>query len=284
MSHAVEEGHTFKAFAADVKRAWSAWGVAPWLPVITAGLAVALGLPGVLQTLIVGEPCLPSRCTSEAIRSQIRLSLTVSLLFIPVSLFHAGWSGTERIWYLRIFRGRSLSRQEGWSFSWSFLGRFFVLGLIIALVLVPVYLLTFWSLLVRVRSQPGPPDLDSLRFWQLAVSTVAVLIVEFVLTFVTPALAYTTRRVTEALRIGIRMIKDTWPKCALYVLVPPFAVTLIARFLPAQVVEVWWRLALLPGSALLNLLFKGATAAFYLRRFEVGDRGAVGKAPSTNPN
>ncbi|MGH9197816.1 MAG: hypothetical protein ACRD1T_18995, partial [Acidimicrobiia bacterium] len=246
---------------------------------ITAGLGLVTAIIPVLQTLIVGDRCLPGDCSSQELQRQIRLQMMSSLLVLPVSLFQNGWYGTERVWYLRIFRERSLSRGEGWSFTWSFFGRFFVLTLLGALIFIPVYTFIFWSAVSRMRGQPGPIDFADLRLWRLGIAAVVALVAEFLLTFVTPALAYSTRRVREALGIGIRMIKQTWPRCVPYVVVPPLAVTLVTRFFLPESVGIGWRVALLPGSALLNLLFKGATAAFYLRRFEVGDNGAVGKEP-----
>lgn len=284
MRDPVEEGHTIQVFVHDVKTAFSAWRVAPWLPAITAGLTLVGGVGFIAQGLLADPTCVPGQCSSLEIQRRIRVQLLISaasLTIIPIGLFNLGWNGTERIWYLRIFRARSLSRREGWNFSWSFLGRFLVLGLLISLVLIPVYLLAFWSVFARIRSQPGPPTVADLRFWPVVISSVVVLVVEFGLTFVTPALAYTTRRITDAMRIGLRMIKDTWPRCALYVLVPPLAVTILSRFLPSSVIGVWLRLALLPTSALVNLLFKGATAAFYLRRVDVGDNGAVRSTPAS---
>ena len=95
------------------------------------------------------------------------------------------------------------------------------------------------------------------------------------ITFVTPALAFFTASVNEALKVGWRMIRETWPACALYVFAPPLALEALAR--------AWWVGPLgIIGSIVVGLLgglvglaSKGATAAFFLRRYPSGDDGAA---------
>ena len=90
---------------------------------------------------------------------------------------------------------------------------------------------------------------------------VFALLFDVLLTFVTPALAYTTRSVRAALRLGLRMLTKTWPRSAWYALTPglvlvtaiSFARRSPASFLMTAVVSV------------VALWFKGAVAAFYLR-------------------
>src|SRR5439155_25886579 len=65
----------------------------------------------------------------------------------------------------------------------------------------------------------------------LGLTAVAILL-DFALTFVTPALAFSTRRAKEALAMGLRMIPSEWPRAALYVLVPPLAILLVAHLVP----------------------------------------------------
>ena len=57
------------------------------------------------------------------------------------------------------------------------------------------------------------------------------LTLDVALTFVTPALAFRTRRVGEAVSLGLRMIRSDWPSCAAYVLAPPLALEAFSR---------WW--------------------------------------------
>lgn len=105
------------------------------------------------------------------------------------------------------------------------------------------------------------------------------------LTFVTPALAFSTRRVRRALAIGLRMIRSEWPVSAWYVLVPPLAAVLIVQILTrTSDVPVGIQLLTSAFATLLNLWFKGATAAFYLRRHDVGDDGAAFISKQTEGN
>jgi Na+-driven multidrug efflux pump len=70
------------------------------------------------------------------------------------------------------------------------------------------------------------------------------------------------------------MLRDHWPRTAWYALMPPLAVVLLLRVAQAQETS---RVVVILSvfGALLNLLFKGATVAFYLRNVEVGDTGAA---------
>jgi len=82
-------------------------------------------------------------------------------------------------------------------------------------------------------------------------------------TFVTPALAYTTRSAWRALGIGFAMIGQTWPRSALYVLCPPLALSLLSYIFPVGGAVPHFILTSV--LVLISLLAKGAIAAFYLR-------------------
>lgn len=90
-----------------------------------------------------------------------------------------------------------------------------------------------------------------------------LFVVDIALTFVAPALAYTTPRLIEAWRIGMRMLRTTWPNCAVYALLPPLTLLALGTVNPtgfraevAVIVSV--------ASTLIGLLTKGAIASFYL--------------------
>jgi hypothetical protein len=178
-------------------------------------------------------------------------------LALPVLLFNVGWVGTERIWYLRAFRGRGIGSGEILRFTRAFFGRFARLGVLILAPLIP--------LIAFAENRELFPWLVSLVWVPL----------DFALTFVTPALTYSTRRVRVAIGIGFRMIRRAWPASAWYVLAPPLAMLAVARLLPSSTVGLPGRFGLTVGAALLHLSFVGATAAFYVRRHEVGDDGAI---------
>jgi hypothetical protein len=88
-------------------------------------------------------------------------------------------------------------------------------------------------------------------------------VTDVVLTFVTPALAYTTRRVRHAITIGWSMLRSTWPSCAIYALLPPLTLTAFATYNPSSVSPLA-ELIITAASTLLGLLMKGAIASFYI--------------------
>jgi len=95
---------------------------------------------------------------------------------------------------------------------------------------------------------------------------------------VTPALAYTTRSVVRAWDIGLAMIRQTWPRSALYVLCPPLALSLLNYIFPVGGRAL--QLMLTSVVTLLGLLAKGAIATFYLReRGSYSDDGAAYRLP-----
>lgn len=219
------------AFRADLAAALAAWRLGPAIPLISVALAVASLIP---------EPGF--------------------WLLMPLGAFGVGWPGTERLFYLRAFRGLPILRPELWRATWSYFGRFFTLGVAA----------TVWGLgIVFVYATTSN---EAIRLGAVAV---AVIVLDVFLTFATPALAYSTRRVSIAVRLGHRTLVDHWPASAWYAVVPPLAMLVVLRLLPRTVVGLRGQILLTSAAALLNLWFKGAAAAFYLRHHEVGDDGAV---------
>jgi len=221
-------------FGRDIGAALEAWRAAPALPWITVGLAVLYDLPA-----LVGP-----------------IGTLVSLLVVFVL---AGWAGTQRIWYLRLFRNKTVERHDLVPLTLAFMGRYlalgFLLGIPFALVVVPVLLAV---------SGTGSRAL---------VTVPLVFLGDFLGTFVTSALAFSTRHVLEAIRIGWRTLWDGWPATAPYALVAPLVVIGIGQTLgrtnggAGVVVTVLGVLA--------TLVCKGATTAYYLRQHQVGDIGAA---------
>jgi len=231
-------------FRRDLGAALGAWAKAPVLPLLASALWLAWSIP------------------DEITRSE----WVVALSFVWIVF--AGWPGTERIWYLRAFRGKAIVPREVASFSVRFIGPYIGLGLIAVLIGIPLFGLAL------LATSGDPSWLGPLVYVPLDV----------LFTFMTPALAFTTRRPGEAFSIGLNMLKDEWPHCAGYALVPPLAALLVVQTLPASALGTGARLALGLGTTLLNLWFKGATAAFYLRRHpEVGDDGSLSPAEELRP-
>jgi hypothetical protein len=151
-----------------------------------------------------------------------------------------------------------MAPREVVTLTWWFLGRYFALAFVVAILFYPVFFLL----------------LRGLTATDVVVFFIPFIVLDMLLTFVTPALAFTTRSVRRALRIGLSTIKREWGSARWYVLVPPLAISLVSRAVrpTAGVAAV----VVPPVAAeLLTLLFRGATAAFYLRRHETGDDGAA---------
>ena len=154
------------------------------LPLITAFLALIGFLPQLVSRFVAPDTvCIALRnCTPEEFRQQQLASMVntvVSLISLPILLFSIGWNGTQRIWFLRAFRGLGLSRSEGWGFTWRFLGRFLVLGLIVGAVWLPILLV---GMVKGVQSAMKGQPLDATTFQDqflglviaMAVATIVV--------------------------------------------------------------------------------------------------------------
>ncbi len=233
---------TWDEFKGDLRASLRAWTVAPLLPLTSAALFLPSYIPDPWWWIA-----------------------------LPAFFFAMGWFGTERVWYLRIYRGEPISPKELWRLTWAFFWRFVRLGLLTAIVWSPVAILAFSN----IANDPGRADeaFSTPLVWvTAAILTVAI---DFALTFVTPALAFSTKRVSQALQLGIGMLRDHWPRTAWYALVPPLAVVLMFRVTEPSSLSLAGRMVVSAGSALLNLWFKGATTGFYLRRVRVGSEGAA---------
>jgi hypothetical protein len=232
-------------FWTDLTQAWRACWSAPMLPIVS----VLLILPAESWSLFPAESERGARELTE-------------LLSLPLGLFSVGFLGTQRIWYQRIFEGHTLSPAEVWRLSWSFFGRFLALGLIVG---IPGFLVIFWLVaqiatgVVNAPSHPFKPPIWWNPFW-LSYG----FVIDVLLTFVTSALAYTTNRVREALRIGLKLIADMWPGSLAYALVPPITLLALATLNPIGL-PAFAMVLLAVVSAVVGLLVKGAIAAYYLR-------------------
>ena len=189
-------------------------------------------------------------------------------LSLPFDLAYCGWVGTQRIWYLRMFRGQTLAPGELFPLTRSFFMRFFVLNVLVSIASLPA----FW---VALAITGGFPVTHHRAAFVIMVSTWA-FVLDVALTFVTPVLAFSTTSAVEALQEGVRLLARQWRHAIWYALVPPLALVLVARSLPREVSGFWIPVALGVTGGMLGLWFKGATAAYYLRR--VPDVGPVGSA------
>jgi len=173
------------------------------------------------------------------------------LIGIPVVIFQVGFFGTLRVGFARAYRGEAVSNHEIVSLTTSLAPRFAILGIPILILFAPLELL--------IEHTTGPAAVIAAILFFVAL--------DVALTFVVPALALTTRSVTEAWQIGLAMIRDAWPLSAWYVLAPGLTLTLASNFVayayrPNEVLQI----TLVVSTAILALLFKGAIVAFYVRQ------------------
>lgn len=222
-------------FWGDLKRAVGAWRVVPALPLMT----VALQLPFALQKL---HP-----------------AWGIPMLFL--ALFYVGFVGTERIWYQRIWNNDKLTAQQVWLSAWSYFGRY--LGLML-LLMIPYLVLTFVLGIALGALWNMDPSLA--RTVNLAV---LAIVWDVTMTFMTPALAFSTSRPQEAIKIGLRFLREQGRKVAVYALAPPLVALALLQRTPSTTLPGGPRIALALIGTLAYLALKGATAAKYLRHHDV---------------
>jgi hypothetical protein len=214
-------------FVDDVKASLAAWRKAPLLPIVAA-LLVVVELPF--------------------------YGLWTIAVVIPVGLFALGWLGTQLVWYQGAFEGERSNPRELISVTWSFVARYFWL---FCLALVPTFVV-FVPLAIK-KSFTADLQSPGGRIGLLAYVAVAGMVG----TFMIPALAFSTRRVTKAIPIGLRMLAQSWPGSWQYAVVPGVVVVTLGT--------AYW-LVPPPGrsafeilTTLISLVFAGAIARYYLR-------------------
>jgi len=178
----------------------------------------------------------------------------LEVLAIPLFVFFAGYVGAERLWYRRAWEERPFGPSLAWRASWGYVARYLRLGVFALLILV------LFDLPWLATSHPAATGGTA----YVVSGAIGLLFFDFIGTFMTPALAYTTRSARKAIRIGLSVLRRTLPSSAPYVFIPPLALVLGTRLIPIDnnlaaivIVGIF--------ATLLNLLLKGATAAFYLR-------------------
>lgn len=174
-------------------------------------------------------------------------------------VLQVGWVGTERLWYLRLFRDDQLNARDAVKFSFKYIPSFAILGFVMYLTLI-----VLWILIGNLADA-------SFAVW-VGMEIGLVMIADVLMTFVTPSLAYSDFMVTKALGRGLAMLRVHWNHAKFYAIVPPLAALLTAQYFAREIGAVG-AVGLAVVAGLLNLWFKGATAAYYLRFNEVGRNG-----------
>jgi hypothetical protein len=217
------------AFRDDIRASLVAWRNVPLLPIFTLVLAA-----GSVLTL-------PSHD-----------SLLILLAGLLLGFVSFGWFGTQFIWYQRAFDGQPIHKRELFPLTWSFIARYVRLYF---LALIPLFVFVFAAIRWHSFTFESPG-------WRIGV-LLYILVFDVSATFINPALAFSTRKVTSAIPIGLRMIIQGWPRNWKYVVVPGVAGAVLGG--------AYW---LVPPPSrpvpeilitLISLVFAGAIARYYLR-------------------
>ena len=237
---------------ADLKAALAIWRRTPILPILAAVVALAaflpqLELPQPTNCGLAGHPA----CTSGN-RAMFTL---LTLLAFPITLYYVGFLGAERWWYAHVSRGEVPAAGNLWRIAWAYFWRFFRLGLLAIVVTAPLVL----PFVLSVRHDSTRLSI-AFGVWSFAL--------DVALTFVTPALTFSTDSAWQALKLGVATLDRLWPRDVLYALVPPMAVTIVTRATPS--VFGSRAVTALAGAAaqLLTVLFAGATTLLYIREVD----------------
>jgi hypothetical protein len=216
-------------FRDDLLASLFAWRKVPALPILTLVLAAG-----------------------SAVTVPPHDNFGIFLAGLLLGLFSLGWFGTQFIWYRRAFDGQPANLGELFPLTWSFIARYLRLYL---LALTPLLVLV----LVGIRWHPFTFESPG---WRMGV-LLYILVCNVAATFVNPILAFSTRKVSQAVPIGLYMIAHGWPRNWKYVLVPGVAAAALGGsywLAPLPIRQVPEILI-----ALVSLVFAGAIARFYLR-------------------
>jgi hypothetical protein len=180
----------------------------------------------------------------------------VGMLVLCAFMF--GWLGVERVFFRRRREGQTVALSELLADVPFFIGRFLRLALLVGMAVTPL-IFAFGYLVARQNTAPTDAGATATRIGLMLI----MVPLDLALTFVTSALVFTTRSAWQALRIGLAMIRQTWPRSGLYLLCPPLALNMLNAIYPTEILVV--NVVTTAGLGLLALLAKGAIAAFYLR-------------------
>ncbi|HEV2953544.1 MAG TPA: hypothetical protein VG015_05600 [Candidatus Dormibacteraeota bacterium] len=191
-------------------------------------------------------------------------SAVVSLIVL------AGFVGTERLWFKRLWAGDSLSLRQAAQVTRVYVGRYVRLGLMATIATLMPFSLAAGLVLRMVDPRPSRA---AFGMFILAFAYVWVVIGDVLATFMTPALAFSTASARRAWAIGWQLVRREWPASAPYVVFPPLAFVIGTRLIVSSG-QHWVGYALGPVATVVALVVKGATARFYLRLDIPAEAGA----------
>jgi hypothetical protein len=197
-----------------------------------------------------------------SVRHLIGPTAISGLLALAVEVFLVGFVGAQRVWLYRTLSGSPFGSGEAWTLPWRFFGRFVCLGLLAALTLLP--LLIPISIAENHHRSVSTTPVHLSPWWTVGVVVWSFLI-DVALTFVVPALALNVRSVHDAIRLGWRMSRRTWPTNGWYMFAPGVTVVAFAAVLPRSLASGGVYVLVGLVSSVISLWFKGAIVAFYIR-------------------
>jgi hypothetical protein len=217
------------AFVDDIGAALAAWRKAPLVPIVTTLLSAS--------TVVTIPP---------------HDNFPSFLVGLSIGFFSLGWFGTQFIWYQRTFDGQPFHPRELFPLTWSFIARYVRLYF---LALIPLFVLVFVAIRWRTFGFTSPG-------WRIGV-LVYLVAFDVACTFINPSLAFYTRKLREAVPIGLRMAAQGWPGNWQYLVVPGAAQAVLGG--------LYWLVPSPVGPmpeiliTLTSLVFAGAIARYYLR-------------------
>lgn len=205
----------------------------------------------------------------------------LSILGLAVELFYVGFTGTQRIWYLRRLRAQRFATSEVWSLTRAFFGRYFRLGILCAIPITVI--LVAWSI-SYASSHPHGNAGENLPFGIILLALAVTVIIDITMTFVVPALAFRTDSAMDGLRFGLRMLRQTWPTSLWYALAPGIAISFSSLLVSTHALNGWGRPILWVISGMVAFALRGTIVPFYIRRYpEVGSDGAAAVPTKSHP-
>jgi hypothetical protein len=172
-----QRGPSWACYWGDLKTSARLLWASPFLVLLTAALFAALDL--------------------GARRAQPKALWALSEL--AAGIFLVGFAGTERVWFVRKLRRATIQSSEVWNLSWRFFWRFVRLGLLASIVYIPAVVVVIATTHRQITNHPRPISVGGDA--QIAIIP-TVLVLDFLGTFVVPALALSVSTVGQSLRLG----------------------------------------------------------------------------------
>ena len=228
-----ETTNSWNCFRSDLKWSFRCWAAGPGFVLFNMAVLVLLRLADEVSFI---------------------LNFIAFLALVPVP---------QRVYYLRRFEGRAFSIKEMPNLIRRGSGRFFGLAFLIGIpVGVVIAILGYAEGAVHLSRHDSNP---AFPFRMVISILVVTFLLDALLTFVTPALAFTTGSANQAFKIGLNMLRGTWPNSMWYVLSPGLTFSAIVLVVPASSSNLAIGILVSLVSGMLAFGFRGAVVPYYLR-------------------